>query len=288
LKKLLIAALIATVALTSTACSQRVRFDEAAVEIHEVGSNAGVNPQIIPVGRYWGAAMPFSYRYIVKFPTTQQTYTWNKPGENCFHFINKDKVNTIQCITVLVKIDKDKAPSIIQKYKGAITSGSDEHGYVLNDIVNGPMHREIQAAFINNGAQFSSDQLYSDGGQSMIKVVSDIVEPMFRNDGINILQILPASTPKLPDEIVSSIQGALMAATNAKKAEAQVAQVEAEGRKQRAQADTDAYVIKTKADALKANPSYLEQLKIENNAGYCPVGVQTCIIGTNAPFAVGR
>jgi hypothetical protein len=279
MKKLFIAAAIAAMALTTTACGQRIKFDEAAVEVVESGSKKGVQEQEITTGRYWNH--PFSYRYIVKFPTTLQTYSWDSKS-GCFNFINADSVRVSQCISLVVKIDPAQADNLVRLYKGSISKGGGEDGYVLDDIISGPVQREIQTAFSYNGGKYTSAQLYADNSAALIESVSKSVSAKFAKDGIIIQQIMPNGVPSLPEDIVESIKGALKAKTDAARADAELARTIAEGNKQKAQADADAYVTRTKAAAITANPAILKQMEIENSRGLCPINATTCVIGASA------
>lgn len=278
----------ATMAIGLSACGQRIKFDEAAVEVVEVGADAGVKEAEISTGRYW--APPFSYRYIVKFPTTIQTYKWEDLDPNkaeCFSWITADKVGVSQCLSMTVRIDPAQADNIVRKWKGSITRGGGEDGYVLDDVVRGPIEREIKQAFITNGVKYTSAQLYADGGRALMNDVRATVGPKFSVDGIMILDILANEAPELPADIVASIQGALKAQTDTTRANAELARTVAEGNKQRAQADADAYALSTRGRAIRENPEVLKELEIKRSRGICPVGARVCVVGSDAGTIVG-
>jgi regulator of protease activity HflC (stomatin/prohibitin superfamily) len=228
-------------------------------------------------GRYW--APPFSYRYIVKFPTSMQTYTFDK---NCFSFINKDKVETKQCMSLQVRLDVPKADSLVQKYRGSIVKGGGEDGYALDEIIDGPVQREIQQTLVYRGSEFTSDQLYADGGRQLLSIINQTVTPKFRNEGIIIEQIMPVGPVQLPGSIVNSIQGALLAKTEATKKDAQLAATIAEGKKTVAQADAEAQAFKAKGEALRAYPELLKLEELKVHKGICPLNASTCVVGSDA------
>lgn len=279
IKTIMLASAIAA-SLALGGCGQRIKFDEAAVEVVEVGSNAGVQEQEISTGRYW--VPPFSYRYIVKFPTTLQTYKW----DGAFQFINADRVQTSQSMTMNVQIRPSDADNIVRKYKGAIQKDGQD-GYVLDDVVYGPITREIQQAFVTVGPKYSSQQLYADGGRAMLNEVRGIVGPKFEKDGIIITDMLSAGPPTLPDDIVSQIKASLLAVENAKRKEAELAATVAEGKKTIAEAEADAKARELAAASIRANPEILklEEIKTRHNS-ICPVGVKVCVVGGNAAALV--
>lgn len=278
IKTIIMVAAIALAGFSTAACGQRIKFDEAAVEVREAGGNAGVQEQEITTGRYWNHW--WSYRYIVKFPTTVQTYTWAE-NNNCFSFINGSRVNTVACLSIQTQIEADKADNIVRKYRGAITKGGGEDGYVLDDVINGPVRRQLQNILNYTGNRYTAEQLYADGGRALANDVKRELTRQFGPDGIVIIDVLWARPPGLPAPIVASIQGALQAQTDARKADAELARTVAEGNKRRAEADADAYVIQTQARAIAQNPAILDLREIELGLNICPRNATTCVIGTS-------
>lgn len=268
--------LLGAAALALAGCGQRVKFDEAAVEVIEVGSGAGVQETEIRTGRYW--APPFSYRYIVKFPTTIQTYKWVDGAG--FQFINADRVTTGQRLSMNIRINPGDADNIVRKYKGAIGRNGGEDGYVLDDVVNGPIMRELQQAFVANGVKYTSAQLYADGGAALLQDVRGAVAAKFAKDGILIDDLLSAGPPILPDDIVTTIKGSLLAVENAKRKDAELAATVAEGKKTVAQAQADGEARRIAAESIRSNPEILklEEIRMRPRS-ICPVGVTTCVIG---------
>lgn len=282
IKSLIIAGVMALAALSTAACGQRIKFDEAAVEVREAGGDAGVQEQEITTGRYFNHW--WSMRYIVKFPTTVQTYTWDQT-ENCFSFINGSRVSTVACLSIQTQIEADKADNIVRKYRGAIMRGGGEDGYVLDDVINGPVRRQLQNILNYTGNRYTAEQLYADGGRALAADVRRELIRQFGPDGIVVIDVLWAKPPGLPQPIVNSIQGALQAQTDARRATAELERTVAEGNKRRAEADADAYVIATQARAIAQNPAILDLREIELGLNICPRNASTCVIGANAaPF----
>lgn len=277
-KNMLIGLAVGFMAISVSACGQRIKFDEAAVEVVEIGSNAGVQEQEISTGRYWTG--PFSYKYIVKFPTTQQTYKWN----GSFQFISADRVQTGMPMTMNVVIRPQDADNIVRKYKGAIQRGGD--GYVLDDVVYGPITQEIQQAFVTLGPKYTSAQLYSDGGKALLDEVRGIVAPKFEKDGIIINGVYSAGPPVLPDDIVQTIKASLLAVENAKRKDAELAATVAEGKKTVAQAEADARARELAAQSIRQNPEVLKLEELKVHKGICPLNASVCVVGGDATALV--
>lgn len=271
----------AALAAPLAACGQRVGFDEAAVEVVEVGSNAGVQEAEISTGRYW--APPLSYRYIVKFPTTIQTYKFEagKDENHCFYFVNADRVETGQCLSMNVRINPGDADNIVRKYRGAISRGG-EDGYVLDDVVNGPIARELRQAFVSSGVKYTSAQLYADGGRGLLNDVRAAVAPKFAGDGIVILDILASGAPGLPADIVQTIKASLLAVENAKQKDAELAATVAEGKKTIAQAQADGEARRLAAESIRSNPEILKLEELKVHKGVCPLNARVCVVGASA------
>lgn len=274
---------LAVASLALAACGQRIGFDEAAVEVIELGGKAGVQEAEVPTGRYF--KLPWDMRYIVKFPTTQQTYRWDQ-GVG-FQFINGDRVETGQRIAMVVRINPADADNIVRKYRGAIGRNGGKDGYVLDDVVNGPIMRELQQAFVVNGTKYTSAQLYADGGQALLKDVRQTVAPKFAEDGIVIEALLSAGPPILPEDIVSTIKGSLLAVENAKRKDAELAATIAEGKKTVAQAEAEAQARRLAAESIRANPEILKLEELKVHKGICPLNANVCVVGGNALTQVG-
>jgi hypothetical protein len=287
LKRIGIAAVFAVMSLSLAACGQPIKAFEAAVEVKEIGDQAGVQETEITTGRYFNH--PFSYRYIVKFPTTMQTYTWNGAKVNgervnppCFRFINEDKVLVTACLTANIRIDPSKADDIVRKYRGSITGKGGEDGYVLDDVVYGPVAREIQNTLNFTGVEYSTQELYTDGGRDLAKRVTAVVTRKFEKEGIIFDgDLLWASPPALPEDIVQSITGALRAQTDARKKDAELAATIAEGKKREAQAVYDAKANDALGDSIRRNPELLALKEVEKSKGLCPRNATVCVIGAS-------
>jgi hypothetical protein len=266
-------------ALSLAACGQRIRFDEAAVEIREAGSAAGVQEAEVPTGRYWNH--PWSFRYIVKFPTTIQTYKWN--GAAAPSFINKDRVSTALPVSINIQIDPAQADNIVRKYKGSIGRSGGEDGYVLDDVVQGPIDRELKQAFIEEGVAFANSDLYADGGKLLLARVRERVAPKFAADGIMIRDIMSIGPPQLPSDVVAQIKDGVKAVEIARKKEAELAATIAEGKKTVAEAEAMGEARRIAGESIRANPEVvvLEEIRARGRS-LCPVGVKTCIIGASA------
>jgi hypothetical protein len=213
----------------------------------------------------------------VKFPITQKTY----PYKDGFEFINRDKVLTTQNVSLVATIDATKADDLVKKYRGSIVRGGGEDGYVLDEIIYGPVTREIGQQFVFIGNQYTSDQLYADGGRALLAQVHGAIKGKYAREGIIIEQIMPVGPPQLPKDIVSSIQGAMRARTDAVRKDAELAATIADGKKLVAKEAAASEARALAAESIRANPEVLKLEEIrERGRSLCPVNVQTCILGT--------
>jgi len=202
-KTLLRLGLIAALSLSAiglVGCGQPVKQGEVGVKVVEVGGNAGVRNTELGTGRYWNA---IGERIIV-FPTTTQTYNWT--GGASIRFLNKDGVQTTAPVSVTFRVSPSKASDLVQTYKLG-----------MEDIVNGPLQRYLQNAFVVRGVGYTSEQLYGAGAQQLSADVTEmlrrgsrdasgrVVQPGLESQGIIIESVNWAGSPVLPDSIVARI-----------------------------------------------------------------------------------
>jgi regulator of protease activity HflC (stomatin/prohibitin superfamily) len=174
----------------------------------------------------------------------------------------------------------------VRLYRGSIARGGGKDGYALDEVVQGPVAREIQQALTYQGGNFTTEQLYGDGGRSLLETVNRAITPKFRAQGILIEQIMPAGPPVLPEDIVGSIKGALKAQTDARRKDAELAATIAEGKKTVAQAQAEADARRLAAESIRANPEILKLEELKVHKGICPLNATTCVVGAGASTLV--
>lgn len=265
---------IALAGLSLAGCGQPVKQGEVGVKVIEVGGNAGVRNTELGTGRYWNA---IGERIIV-FPTTTQTFNWTEGA--AIRFLNKDGVQTLAPVSVTFRVSPTKASDLVQTYKLG-----------MEDIVNGPLQRYLQNAFVVLGVGYTSEQLYGAGAQQLSADVTEmlrrgrrdaagrVIQPGLESQGIIIESVNWAGSPVLPQSIVTRINEATAENARAQRARANLATVQATALSVEAAAMGRARAIAVEGQAIRANPEVLRLREIERSRGLCPLSATTCVLG---------
>jgi regulator of protease activity HflC (stomatin/prohibitin superfamily) len=248
----------------------RVRSGEVGVRVVDLGANAGVQAHPLSVGWYF----PQLGSYVLKFPTTTRTEVWSEAGDSigpAIQFNNGDGVPTRMAVSVQVRIDPQRAPAAVQRYRLG-----------FDDMVRGPVQRDLQDAFVRLGPHYTSQQLVSGEGSQLLTDVTGLLNLRLGREGVIIDNINLVGAPILPDEIRARINQRIEAEQNVATQEAQVRVVEAQAQQRIASAEGLARATQIEGAALAVNPQVLRMREIERWNGQCPLDTKTCVIGSGA------
>jgi regulator of protease activity HflC (stomatin/prohibitin superfamily) len=258
---------------TAVACSgTRVRSGEVGVRVVDLGSHAGVQERELGVGWYF----PQLGSYVLKFPTTTRTEVWSDAGQGdtigpSIQFNNADGVPTRMAVSVQVRIDPERASVAVQRYRLG-----------FEDMVRGPVQRDLQDAFVRLGPRYTSQQLVSGEGSRLLVEVTQLLNQRLSPEGVIIDNINLVGAPSLPDAIRERINQRIEAEQNVATQEAQVRVVQAQAQQRIAEAEGLARATEIEGRALAANPQVLRQREIQRWNGQCPLDSETCVIGSGA------
>lgn len=256
---------------TAVACSgTRVRSGEVGVRVVDLGSHAGVQERELGVGWYF----PQLGSYVLKFPTTTRTEVWADNGDAigpAIQFNNADGVPTRMAVSVQVRIDPERASNAVQRYRLG-----------FEDMVRGPVQRDLQDAFVRLGPRYTSQQLVAGEGSRLLIEVTQLLNQRLGQEGVIIDNINLVGAPSLPDAIRDRINQRIEAEQNVATQEAQVRVVQAQAQQRVAEAEGRARATEIEGRALAANPQVLRQREIERWNGQCPLDSETCVIGAGA------
>lgn len=255
----------------AVACSgTRVRSGEVGVRVVDLGAHAGVQERELGVGWYF----PQPGSYVLKFPTTTRTEVWADSGEAigpAIQFNNSDGVPTRMAVSVQVRIDPERASNAVQRYRLG-----------FEDMVRGPVQRDLQDAFVRLGPHYTSQQLVAGEGSRLLVEVTQLLNSRLGREGVIIDNINLVGAPSLPDAIRERINQRIEAEQNVATQEAQVRVVQAQAQQRIAEAEGRARATEIEGRALAANPQVLRQREIERWNGQCPLDSDTCVIGAGA------
>jgi regulator of protease activity HflC (stomatin/prohibitin superfamily) len=262
---------------SAVACSgTRVRSGEVGVRVIDLGAHAGVQEAELGVGWYF----PQLGSYVLKFPTTTRTEVWADSGEAigpAIQFNNADGVPTRMAISVQVRIDPQRASNAVQRYRLG-----------FEDMVRGPVQRDLQDAFVRLGPRYTSQQLVAGEGSRLLIEVTTLLNQRLGQEGVIIDNINLVGAPSLPEAIRDRINQRIEAEQNVATQEAQVRVVQAQAQQRIAAAEGLARAMQIEGAALANNPQVLRMREIERWNGQCPLDSDTCVIGASALVQTGQ
>lgn len=267
-----VASAAALVLLFGMFSGTRIRSGEVGVRVVDIGGRAGVQDRELTTGWYF----PQIGSYVLKFPTTVRTEVWSD-SENVerigpsIQFNNADGVPTRMAVSMQVRIDPERASTAVQRYRLG-----------FEDMVRGPVQRDLQDTFVRVGPRFTSQSLVTTGGAPLLAEVTKAMQARLAVEGIIIDNINLVGAPELPESIRARINARIEAEQNAATQEQQVRVVEAQARQRVAEAQGRAQAIAVEGNALNANPQVLRLREIERWNGQCPLNTNTCVIGGSA------
>ncbi len=241
------------------------------------GFQAAVQPNELTVG--WHPPIPGSD--VLVFPTTIRTEVWapeNAVSENRntrhigpeVSFINGDRIRLGLPVALQISTDPVRASDLVQLYR-----------FGFEEMISGPVQRELQGAFNLIGPRFTTEQILSDGGAAMVDAVKEHLQPILQRDGVILHNITVVSPPVLNAQIQERINQLQEAEQNARTQEQQVRVVEAQARQRIAEAEGRARAIQIEGEALRNAPQVARLREIEAWNGLCPLDADVCAPGAS-------
>lgn len=230
--------------LGATACSQ-VPPGEVGIKVSLLGSDKGIENQILTTGRYWIGWNEQLYL----FPTFTQTYVFTKdrhegsPANEEITFQTKEGLTVSADVGVTYHIDPQKVPLVFQKYR----KGIDEITYTF-------IRSMIRDQFNLIASQLPVESIYGSGKAAMMADVKKRVQDQIKDIGIDIENIYAVGDFRLPEAVTNAINAKLTATQLAQQKENEIQSEKADAEKLRvkAQGEADAVLIQATTQA-KAN-----------------------------------
>lgn len=274
--------LVALSVLLLVACSD-VPSGYVGIKINKLGSDKGVQNEVLPVGRYWLSWNESLYT----FPTFAQTQVWTKdrtegsPNDDSMTFQTVEGLNVNTDIGITYSLDPSKVSIIFQKYRKGV-----------EEITNTVLRSMVRDALINSASTKPIESVYGSGKAELIKQVEEDVRKQCSIIGINIEHVYWIGGLRLPESIEESINNKAKASQMTAQREQEIQQSKAEADKKIAEArgdsestllraNAEAQAIEIKGKAISNNPQVLELSKIEKWDGKLPT---TMIPNSTLPF----
>lgn len=244
--------------LAATSCT-RVGVGNVGLKVDQTGTERGVNPTKYVTG--WVFYNPIGSD-VVEFPTYMQHVEYEEFKINAYggsQFSIKPYINYV--------VDASKADSIYMAFKTTD----------LDAISISYIRNAVYQAFTDITGKYMPDDLLKNREKYEKAVFSSLSKAM-QNKGFILQQVTSNLTP--PQTLVEAIDAKNKADQDAQKIQLQVAMIEAQARKDVAQAkgDSASRVIKAQGEAeaikklqMQITPEYIEYIKWNSWDGKLPV-----------------
>lgn len=233
---LLMLAVLVVGSMQLQGCS-RVDAGYVGVKVNLLGSNKGVDSEVLGVGRYWIGINEELYL----FPTFKQTVEWksNSNASGAFQFQSKEGLSLSADIAMSYTINPEMVSTLFQTYRKGI-----------DEITSIYLYSVVRDTIVQKAALRMAEDLY--GGEGKNKFVADVTEEVTKKMkpvGINIDYIAIVGNVWLPRQVVDAIDAKVKAGQEAARREMEVASARAEAEKAVATAEGEARSKKAIADA---------------------------------------
>lgn len=284
MRSLKVLALLAAVTLIS-ACT-KVPAGNVGVIAKLYGSDKGVSNEEVGPGRYW---IGFNEDLFI-FPTFTQNYVWTQdanegsPNDESIRFQSREGMSVSADIGIAYQVDPKLVSTIFQKYRKGVEEITDIH---LRNIV--------RSSLVEEASKQPIESIYGSGKTELINSVKENVVARVAPIGIIIEDIYWIGDPRLPAEVVTSINLTIEATQAAIRTENQLRQTKAEANKVREaaqgvadakliDAQAEAKAIQIRGEALAQNPDVVQLNAIEKWNGILPVmtGGSTPIVNVDS------
>lgn len=222
-----------------TACG-KVPAGNVGVRVNLLGSEKGVDNEILGPGRYWIGWNQELYL----FPTFTQNKTWEGEGENkAFSMQTIEGMEVGADIGISYNIKHDSVAAIFQKYR----RGVDE----ITDIY---LRNMIRDAIVTEASKVRVEAVYGEGKETLLANVEKRVRSQVDPIGINVERIYWIGQLRLPQEIVDKINAKVNADQITAQKVAELEQTKADAKKKIAEAEGEKQAAITRAEGeAKAN-----------------------------------
>lgn len=268
-KKILLA--LSLVALL--AGCQRVPAGNVGVKVYLLGSNKGVDSEVVGPGRYWLGWNEELYL----FPTFSQTDVWG--NEQALSFQTKEGLNVQAAVGITYHIDPTKVSQVFQKYRRGIEEISDLY-----------LRNMVRDAMVNAASTKGIETVYGEGKSGLLSEVESAVKGSVGDVGIVVENIYWVGQLGLPEVVVKAINEKIGATQMAQQRENEVARAKAEADIKIAQArgiaeynltiaKSEAEALKIRGEALRNNDGLVALNAVEKWNGQLPT-----VTGGAVPF----
>jgi regulator of protease activity HflC (stomatin/prohibitin superfamily) len=256
MKRTLTLILLAVAMLWFTGCMKTVPAGSVGVKVYLLGTNKGVDNQVLGTGRYFLGLNEEIYIY----PTYQINYVFTRDkneGSETNEEFTFQTIEGMECaadIGVSVAFQKDKIASIFQTYRKNI--------HEIREVV---IRTEIRDAMNNVASTMGVESVYGSGKTKFIEDVTKLVKSRLDSKGIVVEKISLVGSIRFPKTVKDALDAKVTATQKAQQRENELREAEAQAKKLVAEAQGTAEANRIKASSLTATNLEWEKLQIERD-----------------------
>jgi regulator of protease activity HflC (stomatin/prohibitin superfamily) len=236
-----IVSLILLLLVTLTSCT-KVPAGYVGVKVYLLGSNKGVDHEVLGVGRYWVGIN----EELFKYPTYQINYVYTKDknegsSENEeFTFQTKEGMECSMDIGVSMHFESDKIAKMFQTYR---KGEEDIRGIVVRN--------NLRDALNKIAGNMPVEYVYGEGKGKLVDSVQNLTKTNLNPTGIAIDKVYLIGSIRIPTSVREALDSKVKMTQEAQKAQNEVAKAEADANIAIAQANgvAQSLLIKAKAQA---------------------------------------
>ncbi len=239
----------------------RVLPGYVGIRVNNIGTDAGVVSQALPVGWYFAPPGVNLYEY----PVFTRTYSWtsSKTEQNTidesFNFQDKNGLALRADIAVAYHVDPTRAPILFQRYRAD-----------MDAIISGPLRNAIRNAIVERASQLGVEQIYGPQKAALVNEALKDVQRYFTPVGLQVEQLYWAGNIIVPDAVLAQINAKIANEQAALAAQANIATARANADARVAKAEGDAKSIQVEAEAIRTNPEIVTLRAVEKWDGRLP------------------
>lgn len=261
--------LLALMAVLFTGCA-RVGPGYVGIKVNQAGSDRGVQDYPLQMG--WVFYNPLTSD-VYEYPTFKHTVTWEE--DHSIQFNAKGGTRVLAPVSISISFRPERVPHVFVTYRS--TPEVIEQGYLKN---------QVRDAFNRAGNTLEPLELLTNQQKLLDTAKQHLEEAIGHNFDIESVMLPKGLT--LPDNITNAINQVIEAQQKAQKAQAEVAEVEAQGRKRIASAEAESKAVLIRAEGEAAanrklaeslTPTLVEMRRVEKWDGKMPQ-----VQGTTTPF----
>jgi regulator of protease activity HflC (stomatin/prohibitin superfamily) len=238
---LLAACMLFTIAI-ATSCHQVIGAREVGVEVHNWGSNKGVDQTPYTTGWNWygpGTDM-------IVYPIHEVNYLWTRDSKDgdatkdeSFDFAIKGGTGVNLDLGIEFSIDSKKAWVVYSRYS-----------YDVEGLKNVVLRKAVMNSLVEHGKDYTIDEFVDGGIVALIDSVNKDVISQFKPDGIDVTKISMLNKPRYSTTVTNAIESKIEATQNAIRVQNEVQSTRAQATKDSVEAVGHANAKKAEADGI--------------------------------------